>query len=78
MSEVDKTAIEMVRDLQSNIRNTTIAMVGILLIAVLGAVFWGGVTTNKVTNNEKNRRIIRGDRMKKYAFAIASVFGRCH
>lgn len=54
MSEVDQTAIEMVKNLQSNIRNITLAMVGILLIAVLGAVFWGGVIDNKVYNNEKS------------------------
>ena len=61
MSEKDQTAIEIVRDLQqslratqSNIRNTTLAMVGILLIAVLGAVFWGGAIDNKVDTNEKN------------------------
>lgn len=54
MSETDKTAIEIVRNLQSNIRNTTIAMAGILLIALFGAIFWGGVINNQVNNNEEN------------------------
>ena len=54
MSEVDRTAIEIVKNLQSNIRNTTIAMVGIFAVALLMAVFWGGGINNKVSNNEKN------------------------
>lgn len=54
MNETDKTAIEIVKNLQSNIRNTTIAMVGIFSIAILMAMFWAGGTNNKVDTNTEN------------------------
>ena len=54
MSETDKTAIEIVKNLQSNIRNTTIAMVSVFAIALLMAVFWGGGINNQVDTNKEN------------------------
>ena len=52
MSETDKAAIEIVRNLQTNIRRTTIALIGIFAIALLTAVFWGGGINNQVNTNK--------------------------
>ena len=54
MSEVDREAIRIVRELQKNIRNTTIALVSIFTLAILTAVFWGGGLDNQVDTNTKN------------------------
>ncbi len=61
MNKEDVTAIEIVKNLQenlrrtqSNIRNTTLAMAMTLLIALLGSVFWGGGLNNQVNNNKEN------------------------
>ena len=54
MSETDKEAIRIVKDLQKNIRNTTLALVSIFVLAILTAVFWGGGIDNQVDTNTKN------------------------
>lgn len=61
MNQEDITAIEIVKNLQenlrrtqSNIRNTTLAMAMTLLIALLGSVFWGGGLNNQVYNNKED------------------------
>lgn len=61
MNKEDRTAIEIVKDLQnnlrrtqSNIRNTTLAMATTLVLAVFGATFWGGGINNQVKTNTTN------------------------
>jgi hypothetical protein len=51
MSEQDKAAIEIVKNLSSNIRTWAITLVSVFTIGVIGFIFWSGVTKNKVENN---------------------------
>lgn len=54
MSETDKEAIRIVKDLQQNVRKTLIALVSIFSIALFTAIFWGGGINNQVDNNTED------------------------
>lgn len=61
MSEQDKAAIEIVRNLSKNVRAWAIAIMGIFTIAIFSAIFWGGATDNQVKNNTNTGRTNRED-----------------